>query len=435
MKNLFYVFLVSFIFITNSKAQSYFGFQNDNYAGVNGVVYNPSSIVDSRFRSDINLASYDVGFSNNYYSFNFGNIFGTIDDGNEFEILSQNKSNSFFTKFDVLGPSFMMNIDDIQSIALTTRFRGISHFTDLDGRFLNSIANTDANENYSISNQNFSIASNTWFEVGGTYARVLLNKDENFLKGGLTLKYIVGINSAYIKANNFSVQYDNNASTYTTTGNIEVGNTNGIGAIDSPFDNSGKGYGADIGITYEYRPNNANSNLKSKNKYLYRVAFSITDLGVINTRNAPVDIYNANGTISESNFENGNFDSFYTLISTKNNIRTSLPTAIHTNFDWNFNKNLFLNINTELSLVKNINVNSNYISNNMSITPRFESRWFSAYLPISYLKYSGIQAGFGFRAGPLFIGSGSILNLMVGESKSLDLNFGLKIPIYYGSKK
>ena len=108
MKNLFYLFLVSFISITNSNAQSYFGFQNDNYAGVNGAVYNPSSIVDSRFRSDINLASYDVGFSNNYYSFNFGNIFGTIDDGNEFEILSQNKSNSFYTKFDVLGPSFMI---------------------------------------------------------------------------------------------------------------------------------------------------------------------------------------------------------------------------------------------------------------------------------------------------------------------------------------
>jgi hypothetical protein len=107
-----------------------------------------------------------------------------------------------------------------------------------------------------------------------------------------------------------------------------------------------------------------------------------------------------------------------------------LPTALRTNIDWNMSNKLFLNINSELSLVKNTNSNSNYIANNVSVTPRFESKWLSVYLPFSYVKYSGLQSGFGLRMGPLFVGSGSVVNGLLGKTKAIDVNFGLKIPIF-----
>lgn len=412
-----------------SNGQSFFGFQHDNYAGVNAVMSNPANIVDSRFRTDINLFSGDINFTNSYYSFTLNELFSD-DYYSQENGTNTSGSNSLYTKVDVLGPSFMFNIAKNQSIAFTTRFRGIGHVTNLDGNLINSINDNDAFGDYSISNQNFSIASNSWGELGGTYARVIFDKGTHFLKGGITLKYLFGINTGFVKANNLSVQFNETNNTYTTSGSIEVGNTNSFDDVEEPFDNQGAGFGGDIGFTYEYRPANRINTSKGQNKYLYRIGFAVTDIGSMTYKDATVDTYSANAIVTEDLFENGSFDSFYTKTSTSNKVTVSLPTALRTNIDWNLSNKLYLNINSELSLVKNTNANSNYIANNVSVTPRFESRWFSVYLPFSYVKYSGLQSGFGLRMGPLFVGSGSAVNGLLGKTKAIDVNFGLKIPIF-----
>lgn len=421
----FIMLLLTFV----SNAQSFFGFQYDNYAGVNAVMSNPANIVDSRFRTDINIFSGDVNLTNSYYSFTLNELFNDNYYSQE-NTTNTSGLNSLYTKVDILGPSFMFNIAKNQSIAITTRLRGIGHVTNLDGNLINSINDNDAFGDYSISNQNFSIASNSWGELGGTYARVLFDKGTHFLKAGVTLKYLFGINTGFVKANNLSVQFNETNNTYTTSGSIEVGNTNSFEDVQDPFDNQGTGFGGDIGFTYEYRPDNRNNASKGQNKYLYRIGFSVTDIGSMTYKDATIDTYNANATVTEDQFENGSFDSFYNKTSTKNKVNVSLPTAVRTNIDWSMSNKLYLNFNSELSLVKNTNSNSNYIANNVSITPRYESKWLSVYLPFSYVKYSGLQSGFGLRMGPLFVGSGSVINGLLGKIKAIDVNFGLKIPIF-----
>ena len=39
---------IAFFSISYANAQSYFGYLNDNYAGVHSVINNPANIVDSR---------------------------------------------------------------------------------------------------------------------------------------------------------------------------------------------------------------------------------------------------------------------------------------------------------------------------------------------------------------------------------------------------
>lgn len=412
------------------NAQSFFGIQHDNYAGVNAVISNPANIVDSRFRTDINILSGDINFTNSYYSFTLNELFND-DFYSQENTTNSSGSNSLYTKVDILGPSFMFNIAKNQSIAFTTRLRGIGHVTNLDGNLINSINDNDAFGDYSITNQNFSMASNSWGELGGTYARIIIDKGTHFLKAGVTLKYLFGINTGFVKANNLSVQFNETNNTYTTSGSIEVGNTNSFEDVQDPFDNQGSGFGGDIGFTYEYRPENRINSSKGQNKYLYRIGFSVTDIGSITYKNAPIDTYSANATVTEDQFENGGFDSFYTKTATKNKINMSLPTAVRTNIDWSLSNKLYLNLNSELSLIKNTSTNSNYIANNISVTPRYESKWLSVYLPFSYVKYSGLQSGFGLRMGPLFFGSGSVINGLLGKTKAVDVNFGLKIPIFY----
>jgi outer membrane protein OmpA-like peptidoglycan-associated protein len=448
MKHKFLILTIFFL-TTLTNAQSYFGYLNDNYAGVYSVLNNPANIADSRFRTDINLISGSLFLGNDLYATKITNFFKSDFNFERDATKDPKLSNNFLTNTDFLGPSFMFNLDSNSSLALFTRGRAITHISNINGRALDDINNT-VNSSYKIENQNYSLASNAWGEFGLTYARVISDKKQHFFKAGLSVKYLYGLFSGYVKANNFNVNfnYTGNAttSTYTTSGEIESGNIKSINNSNSPLDNRGNGIGGDLGLTYEYRPDfekyeyknkqGGKSYYKDKNKYKYRLQFSITDIGSINYKDATVTRYRANAIYTDAQYSNNpDFSSLYTKIEENKSIVFNLPTAIHFNADWKMEEALYLNINTDLSLITTESRNSGYINNNFSVTPRFEVKWFSIYTPITYLQYSGLQAGFGFRAGPLFVGSGSIISGMLSETKAVDVHFGLKIPVYQGKLK
>ena len=58
--------------ILSTEAQSYIGFLTDNYSGVHSVITNPANIVDSRFKTDINLFGVSAFVTNDYYAAKFG---------------------------------------------------------------------------------------------------------------------------------------------------------------------------------------------------------------------------------------------------------------------------------------------------------------------------------------------------------------------------
>lgn len=210
------------------------------------------------------------------------------------------------------------------------------------------------------------------------------------------------------------------------------------------------GFGLDLGFVYELRPDHGtysttnadgDKNLhKDKNKYKLKVGLSITDLGSINYKDGQADNYNINATVSEDDVENADeintlLDNLYTLTNSQGNIKALLPSALHLNADLNINNNFYLNLNTDLSLAPKSKENVSRISNIVSLTPRFESKWFSFYVPFSAVQHSGFQLGAGFRAGPLYIGSGSIASLFNSETMGADVYAGLKIPVYHRSRK
>jgi outer membrane protein OmpA-like peptidoglycan-associated protein len=440
--------IVFILFTTNFlKAQSYFGYLNDNYAGVHSVLYNPANIVDSRFNTDINLISGSGFIGNDLYATKLSNIFNNSFDFERDGTRTLKDNNNFITNIDVLGPSFMFNFNNKNSLAFFTRGRSINHFSSINGKALDDI-NNDINTSYRVDNQNFSLASNLWAEFGFSYARIFMDKGQHFLKAGFSAKYLSGFLTGYIKATNLSVAYNFtgnvNTNTTTTSGEIESGNLKSLDNLDNVIENRGNGFGGDIGFTYEYRPDyesyqytnkeGGKSYFKDKNKYKFRLQLSITDLGSIKYNDATTTRYNANTTYPDSQV-NTDFDVLYTKIEETKSINFSLPTAMHLNADWKMNRTLYLNFNTDVSLINPENKNSAYINNNVSLTPRFEVKWFSIYTPITYLQYSGLQAGLGFRAGPLFVGSGSIVSGLLSETKALDVHLGLKIPVYQGKIK
>src|SRR6187551_2774496 len=119
------LFLFVLFSITQTNAQSYMGYIPDNYAGIQGVLFNPASIVDSRFKTDINLFSVSNSLNNDYYGLSLFDLAKSSYDADVEGKRTPSKNNGGIVYSDILGPSFMFNIAPKHSIAIFTRVRAI----------------------------------------------------------------------------------------------------------------------------------------------------------------------------------------------------------------------------------------------------------------------------------------------------------------------
>lgn len=425
-----------------SKAQSYFGFRDDNYAGVQSALFNPSNVVDSKYKIDVTLFSVSSGASNDLYGVQFSDVIaGDFDFETQASknIKSNNRANM---NVDILGPSFMFNITPRHSMALYSRVRSITNLVDINGELVDQLSN-DLEDNFVITGGSPNIVTNSWAEIGASYATILLDRDDHFVKGGITLKYLMAGVNGYIQGNNLSVAFDSNEidpslSEYYSTGTLATSASYDYENEGEPeFDATSAGLGVDVGFTYEYR---TNCHTCRGNRYKFKAGVSVTDIGKLNYKNATENSYNLLGSVTQYEIDESDdifefFDQNYMKTSSRKGIKANLPTALHTTFDWNINQKFYLNLSGDFSMIDSKKLNATSIANSVSLTPRFEIRQFSFYVPVTWMEYSGTQVGTGFRAGPLFVGSSSIVsNLLSNNSKAVDVYVGLKIPVYQNYK-
>ncbi|PWA08480.1 DUF5723 family protein [Flavobacterium laiguense] len=451
-KSLLFLIVLFSVMITN--AQSYMGYIPDNYAGIQGVLFNPASIVDSRFKTDINLFSTSSSLNNDFYGLSLFDLSKSSYDANEDGKRTPSQNNGAISYSDVMGPSFMFNIAPKHSIAIFTRARAVVNATDVNGLLYDQLKDgLDDASDFNINVGSPNMVGHTWGEIGASYAAVLLQNKQHFLKGGLTAKYLVGGVNSYAKGDNvtsaFNQTNDPLTSTLTTTGTLTIGSSQDFitGDEDVKFDANSTGFGADFGLIYEWRPdyasydlNNAkpvDNNFKDLNKYKLRFGLSITDLGSIKYNNSKIDTYNINGVVSQQDIDDidelGDFleDQYGTPTTVYKTVKANLPTVLHLDADWNMYKKFYLNLNGNLSLVDKSALGKTSSANTWILTPRYETRWFTFSLPINYMEYSGMQVGTGLRFGPMFVGSSSLItNWISKESKAADVYFGFKIPVY-----
>ncbi|KAF2339078.1 DUF5723 family protein [Flavobacterium nitrogenifigens] len=434
---LLFCFFGSFFY---ARSQSYFGFRDDNYAGIQSAIFNPSNIVESKYRADVTIFSASGTGQNDLYGVNIldaldGDYDLATDASKTFK--SNNKGNF---NVDILGPSFMMNITPAHSIALFSRVRSVTNLVGINGQLIDEVnKDMDASNSFLITGGNPNGVTNSWAEIGASYATVLLDRDDHFVKGGITLKYLMAGINGYINGSDVSVAFNkNNAdptlSEYVSTGTIRTAASYDYANGDDPkFDAASAGVGVDLGFTYEYR---TNCHSCAGNRYKFKAAASVTDIGKVNYKNIVENTYNITGRVTQQDIDDADdifdfFDSNYTKISSKKGVKANLPTALHTNFDWNIDQRFYLNLSGDFSLVDAKKVNGTAIANSVTFTPRFETRQFSFYVPVTYMQYSGTAIGAGFRAGPIFIGSGTLFSsLFSNNSKGCNIYAGLKLPIY-----
>ena len=440
-----YIFLLLFVFLNLNRfyAQSYVGHNIDIYNGIHGVIVNPASVVNPNMKIDINLISASGFAGSDYLRLDKDEL---LDYSDSLKLNYRNKNfskngNNFFGNADILGPSIMYNLSPVHSVAIVTRIRTFFNLNNLNGNLAEDLVEGfETKQNFNFDTKDFNGTFHLWGEIGVTYGRVLINKEQHQLQGGLSLKYLVGGGSIFGSAPRISGRFNYSNQTLETSDALNYGSTPGFNSDYISLDNSASGFGADIGFTYQIKHKKEETkDSVSENSYKIKLGLSVTDLGRASYKNSTITNYNTNRTVGITNFENKSIEEIleanYTGKKDTLKVKVDLPTAMHFLVDYNIRKKFYFSIHGSFSLnSKNSNF-TNRIINTVVATPRFESKLFSFYLPLSIRQYGTLSAGTGFRLGPLSLGSGSIItNLFSDRTKTTDVYLGLKIPLYKGWK-
>ena len=295
------VILVCVIITTyQAKAQDWMGFYNSNYAGVYGIGSQPASIADSRYKFQINLVGFSSYTSNNLYQYPLKDLRTNGFDDDKLKRTSGHNNHGMITSLDALAPlSFMVSMSPKHSFAITARARGVINVEGIDDKTAAFIDKNRISGKFAIDSQESYDLSNVygqgqgWIEYGATYARVIIDQDAHFLKGGTTLKLLSGQASGYTFIKD--LRYNGEANDLADIANVDVqaGYSSPYIGVNEVRPNllANPGFGFDLGAVYEFRPNKEDYKYdmdgetgivpRHRNIYKYRVGFSLLDVGGI----------------------------------------------------------------------------------------------------------------------------------------------------------
>src|SRR5579872_4130331 len=75
MKQKSIVFLCGILLCLTASSQSFIGYGYDNYSGVNGLILNPGTLADGKFKVNINLFAVSALAGNNAYELDRSRLF------------------------------------------------------------------------------------------------------------------------------------------------------------------------------------------------------------------------------------------------------------------------------------------------------------------------------------------------------------------------
>jgi len=467
-------------------------FANSNYGGNQSISYNPANLADSRYRFALTPLSVFTDVNNNFVNvrtpYSYGNV---LNNNVATDLLDENDipvwDNSFmedklngndkqaYVSAEVMGPSFLLGRQDKSGIAFTTKTR---FFANVDGlnEDLMKVFLVDfdsAAPDYSIKSHqqrlmnkqdvesNLGFGGLAYQEFAFSYAAVLQDKKANFIKGGATVKYLIGLGAAFGRVDDFNYELVGIDSLRINSASISAAYTS-----DRYYTNDrrlndylgknklGKGMGIDLGVVYEYRPDyksytyrmdRRNHEDRTKNKYKFKLGAAITDFGSIKFDNRPftqsLNIISDGDTTDWADFEevtrfNGtnDIDSFAIRLFPRSTVDSSfsakLPASLNLSFDYSLDNNWYLSTSYVQSLRGN-KVRGVRKQSVMAVGARYETRRFEASSSLVFGQfYNPILLSAFVRYGPVYIGSDNLGGIFGGKSTNgYNVYAGVALPI------
>jgi hypothetical protein len=439
---------------TASSGQNLLGLSTSRYGGTNRLYINPALAADSpsnfyvnvftanlhannnfvRYRAPFSLLSLISGTVPNQYKGPDGSLNFSVDYTRE---TLDGKPKNGTLAGEIRGPSILMRTGEQGAFAVTTRFRAVGQVLDASESLLSAFrAGLNNGAVYSIpSNDNrLSANTNTYAELGLTYAGTIWEEEGQKLLLGATVKGLLGYNAQHFinRGLNYRITTDpNNPNTtflevnqlnatlgYTTFLQNRSLNLRSLFSTAAP----GIGVGFDLGFTYV-----SQYDLDSP---ALRVGFAVTDVGGLTYKGEQynyTDIGQNPVRFRSSDFNDvGGSLEIVRVVQEKLNtgrspdktsFRAGLPTSLNLTFDYQLPDGFGLNV-TYLQDVRSVQATAIHQPTLFAVTPRYDARWLSIAVPVAYLN-RGFTAGASLRVGPAWIGSDNFLGLIGNSSNGI----------------
>lgn len=470
------VLLLCLLGARSAAAQGWLGLAQSNYGGTNNAYINPSAIADARHRAYLNLGGASANFYNTYLQLDLPQRPWAKGFTFQREYLREQLTGD--TKFgsasaEVRLPSLMLALGSRSAIALTSRVRAFVQFSNVSENLarLARYGLGDA-ENLGLANRvltdnSFNIDANSFHEFAFTYARTFTPNTTHFFKGGLTVKYLVGLGGGYVHNEGTayqvygsdSIQLRNPNVSYAYTGDNDYYQQSGFG-VGTLYGSQrlGRGYGADIGFTYEWRPDYERYNYRmdgtsltddSRNKYRLRLGLALTDLGAVRYQHEQyvrqASLAN-NRTVQLGQLDTISFTNLATLTPTierlvglreqSRQFTSYLPATLRLTADYRLLNHVYASLLWTQNLLPTRTIGSRSISS-LALTPRLEFSHLEVAVPVILANnYRKLQVGAMLRMGPLILGSDNLGGLIgLTSATGADVYFGLGLALHRHRRK
>jgi len=324
--------LIMMVFIAGiaieTVGQDFLPFLNDNRAGINGVLLQPASIANGRLAFDMNIVGFSEQVRSDFIKFKSGATWNLAKDYGESSWLDENSylldpngdAKNITANIQVVLPSFMVAIDNKQSIGFVSRFRDIQIANEIDEPLARSIYSDfeDQNSWQQMKNNsawhsgsNMSLVHHSFADYGIAYAREIMNKGDHYLKGGATIKFLQGISSTYYWMDELTYWFEKDPGTidpndpesfdadsaswnsplfqFGTSENWKNKKDYSLPQFEKYAFTANPSVGLDIGIVYEWRKDSkkyyydmdgeTDIERRDMNKYKIKVGASVLDIG------------------------------------------------------------------------------------------------------------------------------------------------------------
>jgi hypothetical protein len=457
----FISFAAGLLISMQAFGQDLLGYGHSNYAGISGASYNPASLADSRFSMDIQVFGFGVEVANNYVGVKRIDMYRSDFDVNYLHLRTRDTKKSVFFRNEVLLPGIMFSNEKFgwgvdMKVRTYANVDGVEN--ELAHIFLMELKDVPQ-YNQALFNRHIGIQALSWMEIGGTYAQTIWTGAEHFVAVGARPKFLLGLGAAYAFVNDAGYSFRDDTTLNLVRGDVEFGHSNNF-AFDAAFNPSYRigfnpGIGVDFGIVYEFRPDAMQDQKTEKKekpwpgyrerpKYKYRIGASVTDLGFVHFRHGEFsDHYTVNANMwdyDDDAFDLSSPNSLYNTFELRQGgskegkgFFMRLPLALNLQYDYYWKYNIYVNATSFTGIyLRNWDGKRVHELTRLSITPRWEKRWFAVWAPVSFTRMGVVSLGAGFRLGPLAIGTTDILNLALRRKTmyNADIYFVLKVPLF-----
>lgn len=451
-KGLISIYIIPLLLINiYGSAQQFIGLNTTAYSSIQHMATNPAWVCSAGDGMEIMPFSTNMlAGTNAYYfykKFIFNGFNGQAIEGKDYLRDPQTYQKHMWANMEINGPAVSFTYNKEHHLGVFTRARQLHRAGNItSGEF--RLLGQELPETYSGNPVTFTKAgysTHTFAEVGFTYGRVLHNDYFNRLKGGVSVKYLMGFVAGSVYTN--ELNYTNDGDSISLKGDINVLYTHNIGPfidnnaqndLTSWYQRAGRwGLGLDIGAQYEYHPD-GNPNLPTP--YLFSISASLTDIGGISyiadtgSGNYDLNIRTDTSKLVKQSFEGINEYMMKlesdTLLKNGDKVekfRMGLPTAFRLSADYNAGNK----INFALNMLLNLRGNGGdryrpaYVSY-INITPGYGGKNFQVGMPFTLIGYQTFAIGAIVRFGPFYIGSTSALtSIMSTKIKYIDGYAGL----------